>query len=239
MKLEQSFEVQAPVEEVWNALLDIDRIAPCLPGADITGHDDDGNYTGTFKIKLGPTTANYRGRLRIGEVDEAARRATLHARGTDKRGQGGANATIVNTLEAVDGGTRVHAETDFAITGRLASFSRSGMIKDISNRLLNEFSSCLQQELAAAPEPVVAAPPSTAAGDGGGGSADAGRGAGGAAAPDWAASSATTASAARSGTPAAASRPRPQARPIQGGSLFIGVIWDRIRQWVNRRRFPR
>lgn len=82
MKLEQSFEVQGPLEEVWDALLDIDRIAPCLPGADITGHDDEGNYTGSFKIKLGPTTANYRGTPRIGEVDEAARRATLHARGT-------------------------------------------------------------------------------------------------------------------------------------------------------------
>lgn len=150
MKLEHSFDVAAPLERVWQALIDVEYVAPCLPGAAITGHDDDGGYRGTFTIRLGPTTAAYNGVLRIGEVDEAAHQATLHARGTDKRGQGGATATIVNTVSgAGEGMTRVHAETDFTITGRLARFGRGGMIEDISQRLLQEFAGCLQEKLAA------------------------------------------------------------------------------------------
>lgn len=168
MKLEQSFEVEAPVEEVWFALIDLERVAPCLPGASITGHDEDGTYHGEFKVKLGPTTASYRGTVVIEELDEAAHRATMRAKGTDKRGQGGASATIVNTLVEVEGGTRVDAVTEYSITGRLASFGRGGMIEDISNRLLRDFSACLQSQLAPAdPEPDVeaaAAPPADAAG---------------------------------------------------------------------------
>jgi carbon monoxide dehydrogenase subunit G len=156
MKLEQSFEVQAPIEEVWAALTDLERVAPCLPGASITERDEDGTYHGTFQVKLGPATAAYRGTIRIEDVDEPAHRATLRARGTDKRGQGGASATIVNTLSAVDGGTRVEAVTDFSITGRLAAFGRGGMMQDISNRLLKDFATCLQTRLAA--DPAVATP---------------------------------------------------------------------------------
>jgi carbon monoxide dehydrogenase subunit G len=158
MKLEQSFEVKAPIDQVWAALIDLERVAPCLPGAAITGRDEDGAYHGTFQVKLGPTTASYRGTITIDEADEAARRATLKARGTDKRGQGGASATIVNTLTEADGGTRVEAVTDFTITGRLAAFGRGGMIKDISNRLMADFATCLQGRLGEpAPEPAAPA----------------------------------------------------------------------------------
>src|SRR5215212_3848616 len=113
MKMEQSFEVQAHIDDVWNALVDIERVAPCLPGASITERDDDGTYKGTFEVKLGPTTAAYRGTLKFDEIDEAAHRAVLNARGTDKRGQGGATARIVNTLTESGGVTHVHADTDF------------------------------------------------------------------------------------------------------------------------------
>ncbi len=149
MKLEQSFEVAAPIERVWAALIDLEQVAPCLPGAAITGHDETGTYEGTFQVRLGPTTANYRGTIKIDSADEATHTATLSARGSDKRGQGGASATIVNTLHPVDGGTRVDAVTDYAITGRLASFGRGGMIRDISNRLLGDFATCLQSRLQA------------------------------------------------------------------------------------------
>ena len=151
MKLEQSFEVAAPIDEVWAALNDLERVAPCLPGAAITEHDDDGNYHGTFQVKLGPTTAAYRGTIRIESADESTHTATLNARGTDKRGQGGASATIVNRLTEHDGATTVNAMTDFTITGRLARFGRAGMMQDISNRLLRDFSTCLQSRLADAP----------------------------------------------------------------------------------------
>jgi carbon monoxide dehydrogenase subunit G len=151
VKLEHSFEVAAPVDEVWSALNDLERVAPCLPGAAITSHDADGTYHGTFQVKLGPTTAAYRGTIRIESADESTHTATLKARGTDKRGQGGASATIVNRLTEQGGGTRVDAATEFSITGRLASFGRGGMMEDISNRLLRDFSTCLQSRLADAP----------------------------------------------------------------------------------------
>src|SRR3954464_14947748 len=135
MKLEQSFEVKAPIDQVWNVLIDLERVAPCLPGAAITERDEQGTYHGTFQVKLGPTTAAYRGTIKIENADESSHTATLKARGSDKRGQGGASATIVNRLSEEGGGTRVTAETDFTITGRLARFGRGGMRGGISERL--------------------------------------------------------------------------------------------------------
>src|SRR5690349_51825 len=144
MKLEQSFTVDAPIDEVWAAMIDVERIAPCLPGAEISGADASGGYEGTFTVKLGPTVASYRGALRMVSVDEAARTATMSARGTDRRGQGSASATIVSAMRAEGAATVVDVATDFTITGRLARFGRSGMVEDISRRLLREFAECLQ-----------------------------------------------------------------------------------------------
>jgi carbon monoxide dehydrogenase subunit G len=149
MKLEQSFEVQAPLERVWNALIDVERVAPCLPGASVTGRNPDGSYNGEFKVKIGPTSAAYSGKLHMEDVDEAKHSATMQAAGTDKRGQGGAKATIVSSVtEAAGGATTVNVSTDYHITGRLARFGRGGMIEEISNRLLGEFASSLQGMLA-------------------------------------------------------------------------------------------
>lgn len=147
MKLEQSFEVRAPVERVWEALIDVERVAPCLPGAEITEAGDDGTYRGNFTVKLGPTTAAYRGELRMEEADEAGRRAVMRASGQDKRGQGSAKATIVSRLRDKGELTEVDVETDFTITGRLARFGRGGMIEDVSNRLLRDFAGCLQRTI--------------------------------------------------------------------------------------------
>jgi uncharacterized protein len=223
MKLEHSFEVAAPVERVWDTLIDLEQVAPCLPGAAITGRDEEGNYQGTFQVKLGPTTASYRGTIRIQEADAEARSATLAAKGTDKRGQGGATATIVNTLHATDdGGTRVDAVTDFTITGRLASFGRGGMIKDISNRLLRDFATCLQQRLAAAPEPA-AAPAMTAD--------DAVASAGAEARPEESAAApppTQTTPPVPTPPPAAPA----QAAPVKGFSLLFSVLADRVKALV-------
>ena len=79
MKLEQSFEVAAPLERVWAALIDVEHVAPCLPGAAVTGRNEDGSYNGTFKVKIGPTSAAYSGKLFMGNVDEAAHSATMNA----------------------------------------------------------------------------------------------------------------------------------------------------------------
>jgi carbon monoxide dehydrogenase subunit G len=149
MKLEQSFEVAAPLERVWEALIDIQRVAPCLPGATVTGRNDDGTYNGEFKVKIGPTSAAYAGKLAMEDVNPESHTATMQAQGTDRRGQGGAKATILSSLADIgDGLTRVEVITDYHITGRLARFGRGGMIEDISNRLLGDFAKCLQTSLA-------------------------------------------------------------------------------------------
>jgi uncharacterized protein len=247
MKLEQSFEVDAPIEQVWTALIDLEKVAPCLPGATITGHDDDGTYRGEFQVKLGPTTASYRGTIKIESADAATHTATLAARGTDKRGQGGASATIVNKLsEREGGGTRVDAETDFTITGRLASFGRGGMMKDISNRLLRDFATCLQQRLAAEPAGAMtgeeAAASAGATTEGKTPAEVSGEGA----ADDAAAAGKSPAEVAPPGTvatpPQAAPQPapptpaQPSAPPVKGISLLFSVLWERIRNVIKRRR---
>ena len=164
MKLEQSFEVAAPLEQVWQTLIDVEHVAPCLPGAAVTGRNEDGSYNGTFTVKIGPTTASYSGKLEMENIDEASHTATMQAQGTDKRGQGGAKATILSRLAPADGhGTRVEVVTDYHITGRLARFGRGGMIEDISERLLREFAKRLQSSLATQPTVAVAAAASEAA----------------------------------------------------------------------------
>jgi carbon monoxide dehydrogenase subunit G len=154
MKLEQSFHIDAPLDDVWAALVDLPQVAPCLPGAEITDRREDGSYAGTFTIRIGPVTAAFRGTVTLAEVDEAAHAATMQANGTDKRGQGGAKATIVSRVRADAGGTAVEVDTDYAITGRLATFGRPGLIEDVARRMMGEFAECLQQRLAAerAPE---------------------------------------------------------------------------------------
>jgi carbon monoxide dehydrogenase subunit G len=217
MRLEQTFDVQAPLDEVWDALTDLERVAPCLPGAAIHSHDEEGTYHGTFTVKLGPMTAAYNGTIRVEGIDQAAHTATLKAKGTDKRGQGGANATIVNTLREHEGGTRVEAVTDFNITGRLAQFGRGGMMQDVSNRLLRDFAACLSTRLA---EPAAAAPVEpSGAGD---------------AEPGAVAAAGTTPA---STPPPAATPPAatpPAAAPVKGFSLFFSILWERVKRFFSR-----
>jgi uncharacterized protein len=230
MKLEHSFEVEAPIEQVWAALIDLEKVAPCLPGAAITGHDDDGTYHGTFQVKLGPTTANYRGTIKIESADAGTHTATLAAKGSDKRGQGGASATIVNALHEVEGGTRVDATTDFTITGRLASFGRGGMIKDISNRLLRDFSTCLQQRLVAEPAGAMTAGEAAASG----GAADA-VGKTPAEVSGEAAGPSAPASPPPAPTQTGPAQPPAAAPPVKGFSLLFSVLLERIKGLLRRR----
>jgi carbon monoxide dehydrogenase subunit G len=235
MKLEQSFTVAAPVEQVWDMLVDVERVAPCLPGAEITGQGPDGSYEGNFTVKLGPTTASYRGSLRMDSLDEASRTATMHAKGTDKRGQGGANATIVSTMRQEGEETVVDVITDFTITGRLARFGRGGMIEDISKRMMRDFSQCLQASMASEPAPAPAASeaPAAAAPVTPGEEADAAAAsAGGAAAEASAASEAAPAPPAPQPAPPRATPP--PAKPIKGFSLLLSVLWDRIKRLFGR-----
>ena len=235
MKLEQSFTVAAPVEQVWDMLVDVERVAPCLPGAEITGQTPEGAYEGTFTVKLGPATASYRGSLRMQSLDEASRTATMSAKGTDKRGQGGANATIVSTMRQEGDETVVDVATDFTITGRLARFGRGGMIEDISKRMMRDFSQCLQASMAAEPAPAAAASqaPAAAAPVTPGEEADAAVASAGGAAAE--ASAASAAPAAQEPPASAPLRPQPQAaKPVKGFSLVFSVLWERVKRFFAR-----
>ena len=138
MQLTNEFEVAVPVEEVWPALLDIERVARFLPGAEIEPASEAGVYNGSMKVKLGPMAVTYRGTARLGEVDEESRSAAIEVEAREARGQGRAAATINNRLEDLGGRTRVVAETDLRITGRQAQFGR-GIMQDVASAMLDDF----------------------------------------------------------------------------------------------------
>ena len=246
MKLEQSFTVAAPAERVWRALIDVERVAPCLPGAQITGHDGEGTYQGTFSVRIGPTTAAYNGTLKMESLDEAAHTAVMSARGTDKRGQGGASATIRSVVRDDGGGsTAVDVVTDFTITGRLARFGRGGMIEDVSKRLLRDFAACLEATVGQEPAPPAAQPSAAGA------APPPGRGAAASRAARRPASRAAPARRGRAhrrhgrGRPArggrrgapgppAAPGPPPAAKPVSAFALLRSVLWERLKRLVAR-----
>jgi uncharacterized protein len=160
MKLENEFTVPAPVDRAWEVLLDVERVAPCLPGAALDGREEDA-YTATMTVRIGPITARYKGTLKIEEADEDARRAVMRAHARDARGQGTAAATITSTMEPVDDGTRVRVETDMRITGPAAQFGR-GVMQDVSAKMMGRFAECLAglmgEPAAEEPAPAAAAP---------------------------------------------------------------------------------
>lgn len=142
MELSNEFKVAVPVERAWATLTDIRLIAPCMPGAElreVEGHE----YRGVVKVKVGPITAEYRGKATFLEQDEAAHQAVLRADGREARGQGNAAATITAHLEPEGDGTRVKVVTDLQITGRVAQFGR-GVLADVSSKLLGQFVECLE-----------------------------------------------------------------------------------------------
>jgi uncharacterized protein len=146
MKLENEFTVAAPLEETWRTLLDIERVATCLPGAQIEPSDEDGVYRGAMKMKLGPLTVDYRGTARLQDVDEDTHTASIAVQGREAKGQGTAAAVIENHLESQNGATKVRAVTDLKITGRQAQFGR-GIMEDVAETLMGQFAERLEREL--------------------------------------------------------------------------------------------
>src|SRR5215217_2983444 len=137
-------------------MLDLQRVAPCLPGAAIQEDKGDEEYEGTMKVKIGPITANYKGTVKVEEADEENRRAVIKATGRDARGQGTASATIVSTLQEEGDATKVSVETDMKLTGRAAQFGR-GIAQDVATKMLEQFSDCLEREISGGPEEGAAA----------------------------------------------------------------------------------
>ena len=147
MKIDHEFTVSVPVDRAWAVLTDLEAIAPCMPGAQLTGVDGD-VYSGKVKIKVGPVVSQYAGNVKFLEKDDAGHRAVIDARGRDSRGGGNASAVVTAQLHPDGDRTRVTVETDLKITGRIAQFG-SGMIKEVSNKLLGQFVANLENRLLA------------------------------------------------------------------------------------------
>jgi len=158
MRIDNSFTVGLPAEDAWKVLLDVERIAPCMPGAElqeVAGEE----YRGVVKVKLGAITAQYKGAVRFAEVDEPGRRIVLQAEGRETRGQGNASATVTATLRpAGEGRTEVAIETDLTISGKIAQFGR-GVMADVSAKLLDQFATCLESTILAGATPAPAPSP--------------------------------------------------------------------------------
>src|ERR1700738_4436553 len=164
MELTNEFRVAVPVEEAWAVLTDVERIAPCLPGAQLQEIDGD-EYRGVVKVKVGPITAQYKGTATFVERDDTAHRAVLRAEGRDTRGQGNASATVTATLTP-DGGaaTKVIVATDLTVTGKVAQFGR-GVLADVSGKLIGQFVDNLERDVlstSTATSAAAPAPPSAA-----------------------------------------------------------------------------
>jgi uncharacterized protein len=153
VKLANEFTVAAPADEAFAVLLDVERVAPCLPGASLSGGDGE-TFDGAMTIKLGPVTSRFEGTVRIVEADRAAHRAVLRAQARDARGSGTAAATITTSLREAGGATRVAVETDLQVSGPVAQFGR-GVMQDVSGKLMRQFADCLAEEMGAAAGPAV------------------------------------------------------------------------------------
>jgi uncharacterized protein len=162
MKIANQFTVSAPIEQAWDVLSDLEQVIPLMPGAQLTGHEGD-EYLGKVKVKVGPVTSEFSGKVRFVEQDRGQHRAVIDAKGKESRGTGNAAATVTAELRQDGERTSVTVDTDVKIVGKLAQFG-SGMLQQVSEKLLGQFVESLEAELAAknaatAPSPNGAASP--------------------------------------------------------------------------------
>jgi carbon monoxide dehydrogenase subunit G len=210
MEFDNTFEVPLPPAEAWPVLMDIRRIAPCMPGAQLTEVVDDRTYKGNIGVRLGPVALTFAGLVKFEEIDDANRTARVKAQGTDAKGRGGANAAASFRLEPAGAGSKVLVHTDLTLSGAVAQYGRGvGMIQATAGQLMKQFADNLKKQLAAAPAS--------------------------AAAP--AAASVPPASATAAPAPVApqAASPPPAATPISGFGLMARVIWDAIMRLFGKR----
>ena len=207
MLIEDSFTVQTPVDRLWAFIQDVEGIAPCMPGAELTEVVDDRTWKGKVHVKFGPVQMAFSGTVVMEEKDDAARRATLSAKGTEQRGKGVANAKVESWLEpAGDDGTTVHIRSDITITGAAAQLSR-GLLPEVSKLLTKQFADCLESKLNAETETPV--PP---------------------------AADAAVRESSAGGSAAASAEPAPTAPPRAVGGFGLGLraLWAAIRRLVSR-----
>ena len=247
MRIDNEFEVRAPIDLVWRYMLDVEKVAPCVPGAQLTEFVDDHTWKGKVTIKMGPVSLSFVGTVTIQERDDQNHRVALKAEGREQRGKGAANATSTSVLTpAESGATKVTIQTDLTITGAVAQYGR-GMIGDVSQRLTQQFADCLQANIAAESTEAEGAAGTTggvpAVGDRlepdtlpspEGGAVQPASGVGGTAAP-------VEPTAPRLATPAEHSAPpqqtpvvRAQAKPVGGIRLGLWALWRALVRLVKR-----
>jgi carbon monoxide dehydrogenase subunit G len=200
VEFDNSFEVPLPPAEAWAVLMDIQRIAPCMPGAQLTEIVDDKTYKGKIAVRLGPVSLAFAGVVAFEEVDDINRRARVKAQGADAKGRGGANATASFRLEPAGAGSKVLVHTNLSLSGAVAQYGRGvGMIQATASQIMTQFANNLKAQLAQQSPAAAAEQP--------------------------AASHSSTVSAPISPAPTI---PPLAAKPISGFSLMARVLWDRL-----------
>jgi carbon monoxide dehydrogenase subunit G len=155
VRIENTFRVSAPPEQAWELLMDVPRVIPCMPGAELTETIDDATWKAKVGVKLGPISLTFNSDVKRVEADEAAHRAMLEATANEARGRGSAQAKIESSLTPIDGGTEVDIVTDLTLVGAVAQYGR-GIVPDVASQLVTQFAQCLEKQLAATSEPEVA-----------------------------------------------------------------------------------
>jgi len=163
MEFDNSFEVPLPPAEAWKVLLDIERIAPCMPGAELSEVLSENTYKGKINVRLGPVALTFAGVVKIEDIDESKHSARVSAQGTDAKGRGGAQAASVFRLEPAGNGSKVLVHTSLNLSGQVAQYGRGvGIIQATAAQLINQFANCLKQKLVQGHEAATLAPAATA-----------------------------------------------------------------------------
>src|SRR6516164_7283587 len=165
MEFDNSFEVPLPPAEAWKVLLDIEGIAPCMPGAELTEVLGNDTYKGRINVRLGPVALTFAGTVKVEDIDNDRHTARVAAQGTDAKGRGGAQAASAFRLEPAGGGSKVLVHTNLNLSGAVAQYGRGvGIIQATAAQLMNQFAACLKEKLAQGQEaPAPATPPPASA----------------------------------------------------------------------------
>jgi carbon monoxide dehydrogenase subunit G len=212
MEFDNSFEVPLPPAQAWPVLMNIQGIAPCMPGAQLTEVVDDKTYKGNIAVRLGPVALTFAGLVKFEEIDNVNHTARVKAQGSDAKGRGSAQAAATFRLEPSAAGSKVLVHTDLTLSGAVAQYGRGvGMIQATASALMTQFANNLKKQLAASPALAASAAPAPAA--------------------------APASVANKSAAPAApaSAAPPPPAKPISGFSLMAQVLWDSIKRLFGGR----
>lgn len=158
MEFDNSFEVPLPPAQAWDVLMDVKRVAPCMPGAQLTQIVDERTFKGTVGVRLGPVSLTFAGTAQFEHIDPAARTARIKASGTDAKGRGGAQAVVDFAIKEAGAGSTVLVHTNLTLSGSVAQYGRGvGMIQDVANQLIKQFANSLKAELAKREAPAASA----------------------------------------------------------------------------------